>query len=1261
MKRDGLTQWNDRSMDWDDGGGDAPSPVATTTATGNSLVVTPHPLTLQDQRIYHGQAVVVLPGDYLSDVLARYEVVPGQQWVVSIGGAEVPEALWCRVKPKHGHLIEARRVPEKQVLQIVAIVALTYFTFGAGGMAGGSFLGLTGAAGYIAAGVAYLAGSLVINKLLGPKPKAADNRVANNASSPSYTLQGGRNRARQFEPMGLMLGQPYCVPDMAAQSYSFFANGEQFLWQLFHLGLNCADVSNMRIGQTPVQNYQGVQILRDGFASGNTGLPVLTTNVDSVPGALLDAPAGWGPIVERVSSTDTIMLSIDLEVQLYAIQPETGVTGGNNMFVLLEYKKVGTWPWLPFTGDGNPQLELWNMSTKPLRLTYQRLVDPGQYEVRMQKTTPNESSNQRANQISWTSLKSYQLDNGNYKGQSRLALQIQASGQLNGTVDEFNLVGTAKPMPFWNGADWVTATDRSNGLSNPGALMLLLYRGIYDEDGRLIAGIGAPDDEIDIDALKNFMVFCTAKGFRFDLFLQENMSVGDLIELIANAGMGSRSEHTGKLGVIWFSDDQPIEGVLNMGTMKAKSFGVDYNTQETADELEYQYFDRNRGNTWKSVRAKAPGVTVPQRTARQPLQGVTEEAHAATLLRFSMAQNTYHRKTVGCDVDLEHLTFHRGTVMGISHDLTQWGYGGRVQSAVNNAGLVTLTLDDLVPAVSPTGSVARYIGLRIAGESQYRVFPVEPFVGSSRTVTLTTAWPVGPGAPAVPGEGADNPAHDTVWIYDFKPTPGQKMRVSDVMPQGDLEGAKILLVPESPEFWDYVWNGDYTPPAGGSLLGQGPPVVTRALVTEQLDRQGNTYYVELSITFDLTGSYERAELWGTTDSQSPLQRIASTRGQSMNWRGGVRETWTLELRTFSTARVGVPYALSYTVIGLDANPEKPTGVVLTQTHVFCKPTQFAKDVVGFVVRSIPGIVAATRADFLRGTKAHEGLVAGFPWQFTTRLYGVQTVMVVSEDSTGNWSEVAYSSIDFGQPTNNNIGQTFDYRAALWVGTHPDCTVVGGDLLSDADAGEDLNLLADWNGEPDLNATLRLPLVYTTQAFVPAYGGGTLVLEVETEGPQATIEYRILGSTANDLNALDDWNVEPNLNGDSAEFSPWPGALMVTRGLGYVLRISIAGGSEQPKVKKLIAKLALQYREQVFPPMDISAAGTRLAPADGLPPVKWVTVQTISVIPEVDGSGAVSGRFHDLSPILGPLVDQVNSIGTAVNSRATSKVGGLIDA
>ena len=474
-----------------------------------ALVVTPHPMTVQGQQLLDAAQAALVPGETLATFLERHGVVVGQGWVVAIGGRDVAEHTWCRVRPRNGYLIEARRVPERSVLRLVATAALAYFTFGAGGLAGGGFLGLQGAAGYLAAGVAYMAGSAVINKLLGPKPLKPQQIQT---VSPTYTVGAGRNQARQWEPMGLVLGEPYCVPDLAAQPYTYFANGEQFLWQIFHCGLNCASVGDVRIGQTAIAAYQGVTLSYEGFASGNTGLPALGTSVDTVAGALLDAPTSPGAWVTRTSSVDTMQLAVDIEGSLYGLDSK-GVYVNATCEIEVEYRLVGSGTWLKFgqdapyvvdvppvyansgggvggaEGDGGDYtlltpgysytvtpttIGLNNASTRPLRTTLQRTVVAGQYEVRARKVTANASGSTAQNAINWSTLKSFQVDNGNYAGQARLGVQIQASGQLNGALDEVNLRAVAKPMPYWDGAAWVTATSRANGLSNPGALILLL-------------------------------------------------------------------------------------------------------------------------------------------------------------------------------------------------------------------------------------------------------------------------------------------------------------------------------------------------------------------------------------------------------------------------------------------------------------------------------------------------------------------------------------------------------------------------------------------------------------------------------------------------------------------------------------------------------------------------------------------------------------------------------------------------------------------
>ena len=1243
----------------------------------NALIVTPHPVTLQGQRQYG--AAVFEPGDTLAALLARVDgqIMPGQQWVVSIDGVDVPEQHWHRVRPKHGYLIEARRVPEKDVLRIVAIAALSYFTFGAGGIGGGSFLGLTGAAGYLAAGAVFLAGSLVINKLLAPKQPGARQDAS---TSPTYALSGGRNRSRPFEPLALVLGEPYSVPDIGAQPYTFFANGEQYLWQIFNLGINCADYSSPRIGQTPLSNYAGVSILRNGLASGNSDFPALGTSVDSIAGAVLEAPIAPGDWVTRTGSVGTVRLAVDLVASLFSVTTD-GAYGSSNVGIEIEYREVGSGTWLPFTPEipGTPAVtettygywggdqQTWhtrvivpavdaipagitrlrNASQKPLRTTIELAVASGQYEVRARKVNVDYTGGQGANSVEWVTLKSYQEDTANYDGQSRLAVEIQASGQLNGALDELNMVLKAAPMDYWNGSSWVTATDRASGLCNPGAIFLLLCRGIYDTDGRRLAGLGYSDAQIDIAGLQAFMVRCADQGFEFDLNVQENMSIDDLLEAVAYAGMGEKSWPDGKIGVTFYSADDPIEGVINMGNIKARSFEVAYDTMPTADEIEFQYFDRARGYKWTSLRVSVPGVTLPRSTARIPLTGITGEAHAATMAKFSMAQNIYQRKTVTCEMDLEYLTVRKGSVISLSHDMTQWGYSGRLLSCVDTAGTITLTLDDIAPETNPLGGGSPYIGLRLPGETQMRVFAVSAVSPNERTVTLTGAWP---GGVDLPGADAGNPARDTLWVYDFKAVPGQKLRVVSIEPSAG--GARLSMVPESDEFWTYVETGEYTPPPNNSLLRPAPEV-TFVNMSEQLARQGNTYYTELSLTFETSGAFLRAELWGAVgdDDESPQKRLLDQgQSQTLNWQGGLDERWHLELRVYSELLAGVPYQLQYDVLGLRAPPPDVEDVVVNGDVLSWTPVT-VPDLAGYLIRFQYG----DNAWWDTAVPLHTGVITESPYNLTRRPQGDVTVLIKAIDTTGNESvNAAAFRYGFSEIVVSNPVVTLDQHPTF-PGDITGGTVAAGDLEAD-----DLDLFYEPLTGPMY--TPETELMYGSSQFgemvyefsVASTEAGILVLQYTIAAESLLIEYQTGGGDPM-YEPTGDLMYEPTgeaIYGDFGAWAVWPGSLDVDGTSEVRFRLTLSAGLTQGVIYDLTALIDAPSISEVVDDVAISPAGTRLSLAN-----TYRVIRSVQLTVQSDGGTGVTPRLIDKNATLGPLVEILNTSGVAVAGLLDAEIRG----
>lgn len=883
------------------------------------LVVTPHPLTLEGQT---NTPADLRAGESLLSFLERH--VPNLQvckYAVSINGCPIAPEHWARVKPKHGTVIAVRSVVEKEALQLVAIAALAYFTFGigsAGGLIAAKF-------GTLAATAVFMGGSLLINKVLAPSVPKVDS--VDFGREPVYAIAPGNNAARQHEALPLLLGELQYAPDYASLPYTWYEGDEQLLGAIFNAGLNVDRFEGALLnGNTDLGDYQDVHVWTRGF----TGMPdqsiPLFTNPDATDGGELGADGGW---VTRTTSADTVRIQCDFEIQLYG----QGSKGMQSRDLMLEgrYRRVGQSEWTAV-----PSVYLQNRTVKPLRRTENISVELGQYEVAWRNASGGSSDDAKTvRNATWTQLKSIRPDDGDYAGQSRIGVRIKATGQLNGSLKEIKGRFLARAMPIWNGHAWTQATTVENGLSNPGAQILLLARGIYVDDSdapggrRLVAGMGLPDDQIDIEGLKAFMLHCTANNLRHDALINDDRSNVDLLNQVARCGLGSFGFFNGKWGVVWAWDNQPLDGVVNMATIKKATFQVSYELASAADGIVYSYLNRE---TWEqdSIYVYAPGKTVMLNPVRITGDGVTTTEHAAVMARFHLGQSLYQFKDIQYETDLEHLDYQRMSVLAISHDMTQWGFGGRLTAAARDEqGIVTLRLDAPVPdeSVHGVGAAEPFIGLRIPGESIYRVFRVVRPSAGAVTLQLKDPWPEDA---LFPGEDGDNPAHDTLWFYDFKPTPGARVRVAGMQMQTGLGGAQVAVVPESDEFWDYVINGAYEPAGSDSELSRDEtPVVHSLRVTEQQTAQGNTQFTELTITFDARGELASAEIWAGPEGHE-LSHVADTFTRQATFRIDVAGNWMVQVRPMGHTRAGPAASIFYVTQVTDLPPWNYDSLLITE-------------------------------------------------------------------------------------------------------------------------------------------------------------------------------------------------------------------------------------------------------------------------------------------------------------------------------------------
>lgn len=878
------------------------------------FVLTPDPIKLDGQK---NIPCDLQEGESLLAFLRRH--VPGIDsgaWAVRIGGIEIPCRMWAKTFPKHGMLIACRATVGRQAVQLVAIAALAWFS---GGLAAGLYGAMGGT--YVAASAGMMlsalqmgivvAGSILINKVLGPKvPKAGAALAARQV----YSLSGQRNSPRPYEAVGTLFGEMRVTPDLASQPYGWYESDEQFMSTILLGGINVHSAADLSIGDTAIASYHDVDVYHNGFAGmANQSVP-LFSNMDALPGGELPDTQEW---VTRTSAVDAVSLFLDFEYLLYA----QGNKGLKRAFctVQAQYREVGASAWSNFF---EPK-KFNNNKAEARRISYRLNVPQGQYELRVRRvatTTPDKSTRT----VTLVSLRTAQPDKTDYSQFGRIGIKIKATGQISGSLDTVRATYRAKPMPIWNGAAWATATTRDNGLSNPGAIILLTLRGIWHK-GKLQFGFGLSDDQIDMEGIKAFMLYCQAKGYTYDRWVTESVNLQEFCQEVALAGMGEFSWTDGsRPTVVFVSAGQPVSAVVNMANMLKASFSVDYALSNAADGIEYQYVDRAKKFETVTLRVAAPGVTSPLNPARIKGEGVTTEAHAAVMARYHLAQSLYQYKTIGFGADIEHLDYRRLSLLSVSHDLTQWGFGGRLEGIIVGNGYVQVQLGEAVPALSTPK-----LGLRLPGDRDYRMWPVQEFVGESDTLILLGDWPEGV---SVPGSTEADPAHDTLWCYDFKATPGYRVRVTGIAPNGDLKGAQVTCVPEGPEFWDYVLNGSYEPAPNPSALPQlARPSVQNLRVQEQTNVQGNTQWWELYAAWEVEGEADHCQVWAGLDGSELTLVDARAMGNRSSWRIDEPGEYLVQVRPFdASGRAGDAASVLYITAGVDVPPVNASNFVVQE-------------------------------------------------------------------------------------------------------------------------------------------------------------------------------------------------------------------------------------------------------------------------------------------------------------------------------------------
>jgi hypothetical protein len=339
--------------------------------------------------------------------------------------------------------------------------------------------------------------------------------------------------------------------------------------------------------------------------------------------------------------------------------------------------------------------------------------------------------------------------------------------------------------------------------------------------------------------------------------------------------------------------------------------------------------------------------------------------------------------------------------------------------------------------------------------------------------------------------------------------------------------------------------------------------------------------------------------------------------------------------------------VGHTVIGKTEPPPNIENLSIAGSVLSWSLPRRVPDLAGFVFRFHYG----SNVDWGSAAPLHTGLVTASPWEPETRPGGVVTIMGKAQDTTGNQSKTAGVIVmNLGDPPIANVVETWDFDALGWPfapGLQIGWTLVGGKpsaVALDSLYGTDNQSFYGQDGEPFYDAGAYGQMVFVTNeiAVNQALAGSVMTLEIDAQGIDLTVEYRLAGPTP--MYGSDDapfyGAAADPLYDPPGEWQPWPGQLIAANEI-YQFRVTIGAGVQQGVLQEMFLTIDAPDIEEVLSDLPISAAGTVIPYAKAFTSIKAVTAQL-----QANLSGAITTETDKTIP-LAPKIRAFNAAHTAV--------------
>lgn len=320
-------------------------------------------------------------------------------------------------------------------------------------------------------------------------------------------------------------------------------------------------------------------------------------------------------------------------------------------------------------------------------------VPRGKYDVRVSRRTADTDSDRVLDEVYWTALRSINYDEPiKVPALANVALRIKATDQLNGMIENFNLVASSI-LPDYDAASgsWITRPT-----SNPASH----YRAVLQGPGNR-SRVG--DARIDLDAIEEWHEANRVAGFESNVVFDYDGTVLDRLSLLARLGRAAFGMRDGKFSIV--RDRVQTTPVQHLTPRNSRGFkgrrafpdlphglrvqflnaAAEYQRDERIvldDGFVYPDADGVLRDAFGEERTDLP---IAERFETIELFGVTSADLAWRHGRYYIAVGRLRPETFEVGVDWENLVATRGDLVLVTHDVPLLGTGyGRIHRIINS-------------------------------------------------------------------------------------------------------------------------------------------------------------------------------------------------------------------------------------------------------------------------------------------------------------------------------------------------------------------------------------------------------------------------------------------------------------------------------------------------------------------------------------------------------------------------------------------------